>query len=300
MNSKTDASTTQRTIFSSGPEQDERNTACLVVIHGEGLGHRVDVGEIPIVIGRSPDCELHIPHRSVSRNHCKIWRDRDAYRVQDMGSTNRTFLNDRPIIESELKDGDHITTGETIVKFISRTSVEARYHEELYQLATLDALTELYNRRQFRELLDKEIARASRRGRPLALMILDLDHFKPVNDTYGHVAGDAVLREVAKVLRTRVRGDDVAARIGGEEFAIILPESDTKAALVFAEDLRQGVAGLSGLLDGRLKQITVSIGVACWTSAFRNASDLLRAADTQLYRAKEGGRNQVYADGFPD
>lgn len=293
MHRKGDSSTTQRTIFSSGPEAQERNAACLVVIHGEGLGHRVDVGDKPVVVGRSPDCELHIPHRSVSRNHCRVWRDGDSYRVQDLGSTNRTFLNDRPIIESELKDGDHITAGETIIKFISRTSVEARYHEELFQLAAYDSLTELYNRRQFRELLDKEIARANRHGRPLSLLILDLDRFKPINDTYGHVAGDSVLREVARVLRGRVRGDDIAARIGGEEFAVILPEADLEQARRFAEELRGSVAGLRGLLDGRLKQVTVSIGLAQWQPEFGSASELLRAADQQLYKAKEGGRNRV-------
>ena len=199
--------------------------ACVVVIHGEGLGKRVDIGEKPIIIGRSPDVDLPIPHPSVSRQHCRIWRQGSEYHVADLGATNPTLLNDHPIIESELQDGDHITLGESILKFISGSSVEAMYHLAVYQLATHDTLTELANRRHFVEQLDKELAGSLRSKRPLCLCIVDVDLFKRVNDTYGHIAGDGVLKQMAAVMRQHVRASEVAARIGGEEFAILLPET---------------------------------------------------------------------------
>ncbi|MCW5580616.1 MAG: diguanylate cyclase, partial [Luteimonas sp.] len=213
---------TQRTLLSDGPRRTGPRTACVVVIHGEGLGRRVDIADAPVLVGRSQDADLSIAHKSVSRRHCRIWRDGDDYRIRDLGATNRTRVNDATIDEAVLSDGDHVVVGESILKFISRNSVEARYHEEIYQLATHDTLTELYNRRHFVEMADKEIARAARHRRPLARCIIDVDLFKPVNDRHGHIAGDEVLRRIAGLLRQHVRNEDMAARIGGEEFAVLL------------------------------------------------------------------------------
>jgi diguanylate cyclase (GGDEF)-like protein len=288
-----DRDTTQRTELSPGPRRAGPQTACVVVIHGEGLGRRVDVGEQPIVVGRSHESDLRIPHPSVSRQHCSIWRDADGYRVRDLGSTNRTRVNDQRIEECALADGDHVTVGETILKFISHASVEARYHEEVYQLATHDALTELCNRRHFLELLDKEIARAERHGRPLALAILDVDLFKGVNDAHGHIAGDGVLKQIAELLRNHVRGEDVAARIGGEEFAILLPEAAPDAANAFSERLREAVAQAVFSPGGEPRSITISIGLADLAPTRSDRSTLMRAADVALYEAKEMGRNRV-------
>lgn len=288
-----DHDTTQRTEQSPGPRRAGPQSACVVVIHGEGLGKRVDVGEPPIIVGRSHEADLHIPHPSVSRQHCSIWRDADGYRVRDLGSTNRTRVNEHRIEESALVDGDHITVGETILKFISHASVEARYHEEVYQLATHDALTELYNRRHFLELLEKEIARAQRHGRPLALAILDVDLFKRINDAYGHIAGDGVLKQMAEIVRQHVRGEDVAARIGGEEFAVLLPEADPESAHAFAERLRDAIATATFSAGGIPQTITISIGLADLAESRSDRSTLMRAADAALYQAKEGGRNRV-------
>ena len=288
-----DRDTTQRTELSAGPRRAGLHSACVVVIHGEGLGKRVDVDEKPIIVGRSQECDLHIPHPSVSRQHCSIWRDADGYRVRDLGSTNRTRVNEQRIDGATLADGDHITIGETILKFISHASVEARYHEEVYQLATHDALTDLCNRRHFLELLDKEIARAERHGRPLALAILDVDHFKRVNDEHGHIAGDGVLKHIAEVLRSHVRGEDVAARIGGEEFAVLLPEESPEAARVFAERLRAAIAAASFAPGGVPRKMTISIGLADLAPSRATRSTLMRAADEALYAAKDAGRDRV-------
>ncbi len=288
-----DPVTTQMTAISGGPRHSGPRSACVVVIHGEGLGKRADIEGKAITVGRSQEADLHIPHKSVSRRHCEIWRDGETYRLRDLEATNRTLVNEQPVTESELADGDHITLGETILKFISHSSVEARYHEEVYQLATHDALTELYNRRHFVELVDKEIARSVRHARPLVMCIIDVDLFKPINDQHGHIAGDGVLRQLAALLRGFVRGEDIAARIGGEEFAVLLPESGIDAAVAFAERLRDAVAVAPFLIAGQSHHLTVSIGLAELSPARAERSALMQAADVALYRAKAEGRNRV-------
>jgi diguanylate cyclase (GGDEF)-like protein len=290
---KTDPHTTQRTMFSDGPTQPSPRSACVVVIRGEGLGRRVDIEDRPILVGRSEEAELHFDHRSVSREHCRIWRDGNDYRVRDLDATNSTRVNEQVVAERTLADGDHITIGENVLKFISRTSIEGHYHEEIYQLATHDALTDLCNRRHFIELADKEIARAMRHRRPLSLCIADVDLFKPINDRYGHISGDGVLQQIAARLRSHVRNDDIAARIGGEEFAVLLPECDARAAGQFAERVRADVAAATFLLGDAPHQITISIGVAMLSPRHDTRNLLMGAADAALYRAKSEGRNRV-------
>lgn len=286
--------TTQRTLFSPGPGHPAPRSACVVVIHGEGLGKRVDIHDNPILIGRVQDADLLIEHKSVSRQHCRIWRDGGRCQIEDLGATNPTRVNDLRLEQAAiLADGDRITVGESILKFISQDSVEASYHEEIYQLAVHDPLTELYNRRHFCEVADKEIARATRHERPLALCILDVDLFKPVNDRYGHIAGDDVLRTIGLALRDHARGDDVAARIGGEEFALLLPETSCAEAEQSAERLRALIESMTFTLGGEPQKITISIGIACLTPDRATRGLLMASADAALYRAKREGRNRV-------
>ncbi|MBB1088989.1 GGDEF domain-containing protein [Lysobacter sp. SG-8] len=293
----TDPTTLQPTQPSPGPRRGAPRSACVVVIHGEGLGKRADIDGTPLLIGRAQEADLCLPGKSVSRRHCEIRQSGEDYLLRDLGATNTTRLNEQPVDEAVLADGDHVTVGETILKFISDSSVEAHYHEEVYQLATHDALTELCNRRHFIELADKEIARAQRHARPLALCIVDVDLFKPVNDQYGHIAGDGVLRRIAMVMRELVRGEDLAARIGGEEFAVLLPEADLDAAAHFAERLRAAVAAEPFVLGGEARRLTVSIGIAGLSTAHGSRSRLMQAADAALYRAKESGRDRVCVQG---
>lgn len=266
----------------------------MVVIHGEGLGRRADIGDAPVMVGRSNEADLVIAHKSVSRMHCRIWRDGDGYRIRDLGATNATRVNDARLDgESTLADGDQVTVGESILKFVSQDSVEASYHEEIYQLATHDALTDLYNRRHFIEIADKEIARAIRHVRPLSLCIVDVDLFKPVNDRHGHIAGDEVLRQIAGLLRQHARNDDLAARIGGEEFALLLPECGSGDAAALADRLREVVAVAPFAPGGEPRQMTVSIGVASLVPGRDSRQLLMASADAALYRAKHEGRNRV-------
>ena len=294
MASRSNNTTQRRSTRPPGDRADGAASACLVVIHGQDLGHRVELDGRPLVIGRSPDVELTIDHRSISRRHCRIWRDDDGYRIRDLDSTNKTFVNEAPIVEAQLHDGDHIGVGDSVLKFMERGSIEARYHEELYQLATSDPLTGLYNRRQFQELVEKEILRATRHARPLALALVDIDHFKAINDRHGHLAGDSVIRGIAQILKQNARAEQLIARIGGEEFAILYAEQSLDDALAAAERLRALVQAQPFDLGGERLRVCVSIGVAQWRAG--SLSELMRAADAQLYRAKREGRDRVCAE----
>ncbi len=289
--------TTGRTTLISAVhtgEPETRAAACIVIIGGDRLGRRIDIDRRRIVVGRSEDADLCISHSSVSRRHCEFWKDGNRYHVRDLGATNPTRVNDMVVDQAELDDGDHIAIGECLLKFISPQSVEARYHAEIHQLATNDALTELPNRRHFIEAVDKEIARSARLGLPLAMCIVDIDHFKLINDKYGHIAGDDALRQLALVLRGFVRSGDIAARIGGEEFAVVLPETSAEdAASTFAETLREAIAQSTFTLHGEDRKITVSVGIAGMCPGRQTRSTLMHAADAALYRAKDEGRNCV-------
>jgi diguanylate cyclase (GGDEF)-like protein len=298
MGSRTN-NTTQRRSTRPGERASGVSAAYLVVIHGGNLGQRVVLGETPVVIGRSSDVELQIDHRSVSRRHCRIWRDETGYRIRDLDSTNRTFVNDEAVAEAVLRDGDHVGVGDSVLKFVVHGSVEARYHEELYQLATSDPLTGLYNRRQFQELMEKEILRATRSERPLVLALIDIDHFKAINDRHGHPGGDGVIREMARLLRENARAEQLIARIGGEEFAVAYAEESLADATAAAERLRTLVERHAFDVGGEPVRVSVSIGVAQWRHGTGGLSELMRAADAQLYGAKRAGRNRVCAAGTP-
>lgn len=268
--------------------------ACLVVIYGPDLGRRVPLGGVRLEIGRSSKCELSIDQDSVSRHHARIERARDgAFRVSDLGSTNGTYLNDVAVAgEHVLSDGDRLKIGRTIVKFMEGDNIEASYHEEIYRLMTVDGLTQLFNRRYFNETLEREVNRCRRYTRPLSLALFDVDHFKKTNDSFGHVAGDALLRQLAQVVRPRLRREDVFARTGGEEFALVLPEVPMAGALITAEKVREAVAEATFSFDEDVMPCSISLGVA-ELHGTEEPKEIYARADAALYRAKAGGRNRV-------
>lgn len=273
-----------------------KKEACLVVIYGAELGRKYHIDGREMTIGRGTLNDICVSQDSVSRTHATLRVEDHGVKLRDNESTNGTYVNDHKIHEAWLKDGDLIKIGRAIFKFLSGDNVESLYHEEIYRLSTVDGLTQIFNKRYFLETLERELSRARRYDRPLALVMFDIDHFKQCNDTYGHRAGDFVLREVAEVVRERARKVDVLARYGGEEFAMILPEIDIRGATQFAEKIRQMIAESKFMFEGRHIPVTISIGVAELTPDIATFDDLIKRADARLYKAKQSGRNRVVAD----
>jgi diguanylate cyclase (GGDEF)-like protein len=270
--------------------------AILVHIYPTGpeIGRRYVLGTVPLIVGRGDQCDIHVNDNSVSRRHALVQASQGGWAVTDLGSTNGTFLNDVPVSTSVLKDGDYVRVGNCIYRFLTGGNVEAQYHEEIYRLTIIDGLTETHNKRYLLEFLDRELARAARYHRPLSLVLLDIDRFKQVNDDLGHLAGDAVLRELAGCIKGTVRAEELFARYGGEEFAVILPETPCEDAVAFAERARETVAAHRFHFDGADIPITVSLGVADTTGENGlTTQELIQRADKALYRAKTDGRNCV-------
>ncbi len=283
------------TVITKAPNSrsEDGREGCLVIIYGDDLGRRVPLGPEPTIVGRSSKCDVQLDQESVSRNHARISRQRSNYVIHDLGSTNGTYVNDELVDEVVLRDGDQIKIGRTIFKFIVSGNMEAQYHEEIYRLMTVDGLTEMHNKRYFNEAIEREASRSRRYQRTFSLVLFDIDHFKHINDTFGHLAGDSVLRQLGALVRTRVRRDDVPARTGGEEFAVICPEVSREGALQLAEKLRAAIEAGSFRFEGTLIPVTISAGIAEWSPEIDDPQDLVKRADEKLYEAKRSGRNRI-------
>jgi len=218
----------------------------------------------------------------------------NTWYVVDDGSTNGTYLNEEQVQgDVVLGNGDRIKVGPTILKFLSGLDAEAKYHEEIYKMTIVDGLTQIHNKRYLFEALEKELIRARRYERELSLAIFDIDFFKRINDQFGHLAGDHVLRELARVVQDRIRRDEVFARYGGEEFVIVLPETGLSGALALAENLRQRVESHIFMFQGERIPVTISVGCSQLSKDDRTGPDVIQRADEKLYEAKRGGRNRV-------
>jgi two-component system cell cycle response regulator len=268
---------------------------CLVIIYtsdAHQLGKRYSLAEGPLLLGRGSDSTLILPNDSVSRRHARVESRGDAYFIVDLASTNGTYVNDEPVTDHPLRRGDQIKIGDTILKFLSGTDLESQYHETIYRMTIVDGLTGVHNKRYLTDTLDREIPRAQRHQRPLAMAMLDIDHFKQVNDTFGHLAGDHILKEIAQLLRSRLRPDDIVTRYGGEEFAIVLPETELEGAVQITDQLRTMIEAERFHFEDEYIRVTLSGGV-CQLSAGATTHTFLNAADVQLYQAKRGGRNRI-------
>ena len=284
------------------------NAGCLVVLNGLDLGKKHPLTQETTLIGRSSKVAIQIDEDSVSRRHAAIARRRNHFVVRDLGSTNGTYVNERAVSEHMLVDGDQIKIGPTILKFLSGRNIEAIYHEEVYRLTTTDGLTEVYNQRYFLKEMARQMRRSLRHGRDLSLILCDIDEFKAINDIYGHVAGDYVLKHLAQHIQRHLREDDVFARYGGEEFVVLLPSIDKAQAAVIAEALRKLVESEPFACDDVVIPVTLSMGVADLDEYRRvsvprgagnehhlNCFALIKLADDRLYRAKAAGRNAIVA-----
>lgn len=259
------------------------------------MGSRFFLNQPMIVLGREAGCDIVLDHESISRRHVRIDKEKSGpLTASDLSSTNGSFVNDKPANSTPLNNGDYLRVGACLFRFLGEGNVEADYHEVIYNLTILDPLTGCGNKRYFHETLEKEVARSNRYKRPLSLVIADLDHFKKVNDSMGHLTGDATLKSFALLARNCIRSEEVLCRFGGEEFAIICPETTMENALVVAERIRTRLAVYTMEHGGNKFSQTASFGVA---SMIGNppftADQLIQAADQKLYLAKNSGRNKT-------
>lgn len=268
---------------------------CLVIIYSSDarqFGKRYLLTAETVSIGRGSENEVVLENDAVSRKHAVIEKRSRAYYVQDLESTNGTYVNDALVRDYQLRRGDQIKIGDTIMKFLSGSDMEAQYHETIYKMTIVDGLTGVNNKRFFLDAMDREIPRARRHQRPLSLVMMDLDHFKGINDTFGHLAGDFVLKEFAQLVKARLRPDDILARYGGEEFAVILPETDREGAHKIADELRALVAAHRFEFEREPVRVTLSCGVAQLAEGW-DVLHFVKAADDRLYFAKNSGRDRV-------
>ncbi len=265
----------------------------LVVISGPSFGEMHRLTGSRCVLGRGDSAAIRLLDDGISREHAAVERDGGKMVLRDLGSTNGTFCNGVRVERRELADGDKISVGaSTILKFTYQDHVDEHYQKRLFESALRDGLTSTFNRRYFVDRLNAEMRFAYRHDKALALLFVDIDHFKKINDTHGHQAGDFVLAAVAREMIAAIRSEDVLARYGGEEFAIICREIEKDGALALGERLRTAVAGAKYQFEGHLIPVTISVGVAVAHKP-QAAQPLIAAADAAMYDAKRAGRNRV-------
>ncbi len=268
----------------------------LIQISGRETGQTFHLSGRTIKIGRDPAAQIILEDPHVSRNHAEIiCRGEKDLVLRDAGSTNGIFVNGQKVTEKKLEDGDKILIGTRLYfKFCFQDSVEQDYQQNLFRAANIDSLTQLYNKKYFVDALAKEFSFAKRTQQLLSLMMVDIDFFKKINDTYGHMAGDLVLKSVGQFLLKHLRMENIACRYGGEEFSIILRNVHGDLALTIAERVRRAIETEKILYRGKPISVTVSIGIATLENQnFETIEDFIRKADEYLYEAKETGRNRT-------
>jgi diguanylate cyclase (GGDEF)-like protein len=282
----------------SGPVHVEAEADVILIAHPEGqrLGSRFRLSPgTTLEIGRSAAVGVSLPEvMSISRKHARLRYIGPVVTVEDLGSTNGTYVNGQPIHgRTVLRSGDRFQTAAVHFKFLHEADVESAYHLAIYELVAKDGLTEIFNKRKFDEELQRELARAQRHHRPLSLVVFDLDEFKTINDTYGHLCGDFILKQVASLARDLVRPEQVLARVGGDEFAILAPETSAEGAEALASRLRDKVASFDHRYGDIQIAVSCSFGVAELRKEMTTPHDLYQAADDALLLSKRSGRNRV-------
>lgn len=280
------------------PSPSEKLVGHLIVLSGSSVGRVFTLEDENTVLGREDAVAIQLMDPGVSRRHAEIKRSADGeYRLCDLGSRNGTYANNQRLAaEHPLRDGDRIQLGLiTILKFTLNDNFEAHYAQRMYDAALRDGLTGAFNRRYFDQRLLSEFSFSRRHGTSLSLIMLDLDHFKQLNDTRGHLAGDSVLRQLSERVSEVVRAEDVVVRYGGEEFALLCRDTSLKEASMLAERVRHAIADKAFPLDdGGQASVTGSAGVVTIPDREIDSPEaLISAADSAMYEAKRQGRNCV-------
>ncbi len=293
-----DAATINVSARMPKPERvNESVVPTLVVYGGTAQGQIFSLSAGETIIGRSNSATVFIVDDQASRSHCRITMPgatAQGATLEDLGSTNGTYLNGAPVVGVvPLTAGDRIAIGGHLLRFVPMDSVERAFHQELVALSTSDPLTNLPNRRAILGDLNNVFDLSRRHGRSMAVILCDLDHFKRVNDELGHPAGDEVLKAFAARIRGVLRDSDSAGRIGGEEFLLVLPETDLEGAGLLAERLRSALADEPVQLASGQRAVTCSLGFGCQRASDQDSTALVARVDEALYKAKGQGRNRA-------
>lgn len=296
------------TDASGSPFRVHERRPALVFLRGELLAVPIPLDRDEVTLGRALEADVRVNDARVSRLHARISTERNAesgetrYRITDLGSTNGTMLNGQAIKEAILEEGDKLVIGEHLMRFDMLDEIDREFQRQIHRLLVHDELTGLLTGKSFFSELRREAARAESESRPFCVLMMDLDHFKEVNDTYGHMTGSQTLEEVGGVITRALRAGDVASRFGGEEFAAFMLDADIAQGIVAAERVRAAVEAhpfsmtkRGSLESERTHHITISIGVAAFPDDARDPIELVEMADSALYRAKRSGRNRVCA-----
>lgn len=274
----------------------QSNGGMLVKIYPPSpLDQPLELTNATTVVGRDESSTICISEDSISRRHAEIEFDGQNYRVKDLNSTNGTFVNEARVTHSILNSGDRVRFGNQIFKFITLDGVESKYHEIVFKMMTTDGLTQVYNKRFLVDCIEREMQQAERGMQSLCLLMMDLDKFKSINDTYGHLAGDQVLSEFATRATSVLRSGEVLARFGGEEFALLCSPATLDQAIQAAERVRQITASQPVRYEQLYIPVTISIGISDFDPKreFLSPAELISRADEKLYAAKQNGRNRV-------
>jgi diguanylate cyclase (GGDEF)-like protein len=277
----------------------ERDRACLIVMRGFNVGEMYKLGKPELVLGRGQHADVEILDDGISRRHARVRFDDHRVFLADLGSRNGTYVNGERIErEVELQDGDKIQlSSSTILKFTYADRLDESFQRRMYESSLRDSATKAFNKKYFLDRLEREFRFAKRHHQPLALVMFDVDDFKALNDRHGHLAGDAVLAELAAEVHRAIRTEDVFARFGGEEFAVVCRGTDSAGAAIFAERLRAAIAQQPIAHEGTAIRVTISLGVAGLSAEHTDSLALLAAADGALYAAKRAGKNRVHVAG---
>jgi len=250
-----------------------------------------------IIIGRDKKCDFILTDEKVSKKHCElnlmITDEFEQIILKDLDSTNGTYVNGAAIKQKILMPGDKIELGETVMRFNYHDEIEEKYHSKLFNFASKDSLTGMFNKRYILNELQKHINMAKRNDRIFSLVMIDIDNFKGINDSHGHIAGDEFLKKVAFTINLNLRQQDVSGRFGGEEFLLILPETTIEGAFYLAKRIRKKIAETELLYQNHTITGTISIGVSQFDIKSPDLKTLLKSADSALYLAKQAGKNKV-------
>ena len=276
--------------------QEERKTRhCLFVLRGLDVGKLITLDQAETIAGRDPDCQIVLTDEGISRRHARFAQTGSYYLIEDLGSTNGVFVNGVKVDRAVLADGDKILLGRfTVLKYSQQDELELDYQLRIHESASVDCLTGALNRRTLDARLASEWAFAHRHRSDLSVVMMDIDHFKKINDTYGHATGDEVLRALALHVRKTIRVEDLFGRYGGEEFVVLARGVGHSGAVQLAQRVRLGIEGLDLRYNGSHLPVTASFGVASIRHVEGDTpAQLMQRADQCLYRAKELGRNRV-------